>query len=544
MRRKSLVWIASFLAIGLTACATLKPPRPEPLDLGKACAEWRWIGVSRSGDGCPEIPGWTVRPLFPRSERQVTASCGPEEAAGLGDVQERNRELDRFCMYEAPKSEKKEWTEPRPPGPPASAKLERIDRDCAALSLSGRTEPAPKKWQPYYERFLAQAGVPETPFAIENPYGVRLAFLDTQPTRGDVPATCGNSPHGYSLAHLARELVCSKRGACAARITTRLALPIIDFDAKSRKGTKIDTVHGGYMGLQSDLAQAIRAEVDDWWEDRQRGAERHLVLNLSLAWDGELFDGLDEQAIADMRAGTQAVYRALQYAASFKDVLVLAAAGNQKADPCENFGPLLPAAWERRAPRESCSDEFRTPEPPLIYAVGGVGADGLSRLINARDGGMPRRAAIGESAVVPAPNKDHHTAMLTGSSVSTAVASSIAAAVWSFFPDLKADEVMEILNGSGQQLEYKADFWWSPNLQFSTADRPWVYRLSLCSALQAACQRKGKTDCKKKFPCDRTEPQGVQSLLSESWGRDSCQPWLHSQPEKPPCLACGDPPDG
>jgi Subtilase family len=539
MRRRSLVWIAAFLAFGLSACATLKPPRPERLDATKACAEWRWIGISRSGGSCPEIPGWTEHPLFARStlsERPLGAYC-PKDELAKGPDPELTRKLDRFCVYEAEKAKK--WLGSEPSGPPASGELVRIDRDCAALSLSGKTQPAPEEWKPYYERFLAQAGVPERPFTIDNPYGVRLAFLDTQPTRGDVPAQCGRSPHGYSLAHLARQLVCSGE-SCAARVTTRLALPIVDFDGKSRKKTKIDTTHGGYMGLQSDLAQAIQEEVNDWRKDRQRGAERHLVLNLSLAWDGELFDGLDEEEIADMRAGTQAVYRALQYAAGFDDVLVLAAAGNQKADPCDNFGPLLPAAWERSSPPESCGEERREP-PPLVYAVGGVGADGSRRLINARDGGMPRRAAYGESAVVPAPDDEHPTAMLTGSSVSTAVASSIAAVVWSSFPELSVKEIVEILDGSGKPLEYKADFWWSPNASLGAADRPLVHRLSLCSALQAACQRQGSTSDLCAVRCDRPEPEGVPSL-SEPWVRDSCQPWLHSQPEKPPCLACGDPP--
>jgi len=359
--------------------------------------------------------------------------------------------------------------------------------------------------------------------------GVRLAFLDTQPTYEGISEKSGNSPHGYVLANIARKLICisESEGPCAAQITTQLALPIINFNAKDPSLNERDLVHGGYLGMQSDLAAAIRNEVDSWWEDRQRGgAQRHLVLNLSLAWDGKLFGGLNEKQIADMRAGTQAVYQALQYATSF-DVLVLAAAGNQKRDPCESYGPLLPGAWESQAPQEESCGKPRV--WPLLYAVGGLQADSLP-LGNARVGGMPRCAAYGESI------------LYTGSSVATAVASSIAAVVWDSFPHLHYYEVMDILYRSGDGLKQPtlASFWSEAGSSVTSTPPP-VHKLSLCKAFREACLSNGggPGSCPT---CDslREVRRSVRGEVSPAM-KGSCEPWVFPQPDDPPrpnCAGC------
>ncbi len=539
MRRRQLFWSASLLAIGMSACTTLRPP--PPMDTGKACAEWRWIGISRPEARCPDIPGWAVRPLFPQLSpvRLESGEYCKEKDDAKDDEKvpgpELIRELNRFCVYEIAHR----WTGHHP-FPPVSAELVRLDQDCAALSTAAfaRVEED-RAWQPYSERLLAQVGVPQETLTIANPFGVRLAFLDTEPTREEIPRKQGNSPHGYTLAHIARHLVCREE-SCAARITTQLALPIIDFDARSRKLTEIDTHGGGFLGTQSDLAKAIWSEVDAWREDRRQSSERHLVLNLSLAWDGELFGGLDEQQVDEMEAGTQAVYRALQYAAGF-DALVLAAAGNQRGEPCPNFGPLLPAAWERGGQREESCGGPREGSP-LLYAVGGVDSGGHP-LVNARPGGMPRRVAYAKTAVVACPDSTQHTAMLTGSSVATAVVSSIASVVWAAFPTLTSSEVMAILDASGDELPLPADFWFPASVPTSTG-RPkvQVHRLSLCSALKKACEVHGP--CVPEPTCDlwTAEPSDPSSSSppseSRTWRPNSCQPWLYPQPEVDPCPVC------
>lgn len=547
MNRKLLLWIAPWMALGLGACATA-PPR----SVSKACAEWRWIGIkSQPDDVCPDIQGWEEEPLFASlaADRIKADAYGKEEKKLPSAVPSPKvvRELKRFCVYDR---------KPGTSSPPAAAgELARIDRDCAAISVAGDTAQV-KDWKEFSKRFLEQAGKPETPLVIKNRRGVRLAFLDTHPTGDAVPDAPPDSDlaseHGYTLAHIARNLVCSPEDGdvCAAQITTRLALPITKFDAESRKHTETDTAHGGHIGMQSDLADAIRAEVDAWVGDLQKDdAPQHLVLNLSVAWDGERFDGLDETRIAEMRAGTQAVYWALRYAAGF-DVLVLAAAGNRS--DCAAEGPLLPAAWEQEAPWAELRGE--APGAPLLYAVGGVDSMG-EPLANARDRGMPQRAAYGASAVVPASTPGHSTTKYTGTSISTAVVSSIAAIVWDTLPGHDPERIMNLLYKSGDRLHESgnslgssaadpptrlADFWFGAGTA-AAAQPPAVHRISLCPALKAACEEPGgRAGCPmRRLSCEPWTP--VADLPAPPPRLSSCHPWVHTQPPDEPCPVCNPP---
>lgn len=538
--RRHHFWMVSLLALGLGACTTFRTPPLEPAkaEPAKACANWRWIGISRPEAQCPEIPGWTVRPLFPQLApvRQKSGGYCDQDSDKVPSL-ELIGELNRFCVYEAKDKRLGDSLFP----PVASTELVRLDQDCAALSTSGETKQTSEAWRDSFRRLQTQVGLPQVMLPVADPLSVRLAFLDTEPTREELPRRDQprRSPHGYTLAHVARHLVCPG-GNCAAQITTQLALPIIEFDAKHRKLTKTDTVQGGYLGMQSDLAVAIWKAVDAWKKNRKEGSHQHLVLNLSLAWDPELFSGLDEDSVDEMKAGTQAVYRALQYAAGF-DALVLAAAGNQKGEPCNNFGPLLPAAWESRAPQEKCCGELCQKAQPLLYAVGGVDSSGQP-LVNARRGGMPPRAAYGENSAVASLESDKPTASLTGSSVATAVVSSIAAVVWASFPHLTSAQVMEVLDESGDPLDLPASFGVRASASLATSGKQRVHRLSLCSALLKACEKHGP--CHPQPSCDPWTPElsvSASAFRSKTWVPDSCQPWLYPQPQSPPCMSCGPP---
>ena len=568
--RRHILRLALGICVGLSACVT--GPRPQspirlltsPLDTAKACAKWRWIGIrSPAADRCPDVPGWKVNPLFaskaygqaqeaydqqgkPYDRQQILkGKQGPEK---LSSSDAAIQELNRFCVYEIEDSNQK--PEYLPPPPTRSDKLIRVDQDCAAISPNAGWDWSlwRANWKGVSKHFLSQAG--RTRLEIHNLHGVRLAFLDTQPTKGDVPKEPGRSMHGYTLTHIARNLICSPEASdrCAAQITTRLALPIVHFDAGSQRLTQIDERRedeggrGGYLGMPSDLAKAIKSEVGDWLEARQGpDSPQHLVLNLSVAWDGELLGGLNEAQIADMQAGTQAVYRALEYARSL-DVLVLAAAGNQKKCLHQTDGPLLPAAWERGAvPAESCG---ATPKP-LVYAVGGVRSDGRP-LTNARPRGTPRRVAYAENAIVPTGDPIQQR-IYTGSSIATAVASSIAAVVWDSFPHLNSDEVMKILDASGDELTILdasgnerprlADFWF--NTGALPIGAPTVHRLSLCTALKAACDQSLSDPCPLQS-ADACDPWIPRRMVFPAWAARpplsrTCDPWLHPQPDDPPC---------
>jgi hypothetical protein len=537
MRSRCLLGIVSCLAFTLCGCATLKA---KPSENTSACTDWRWIGITSGPEvACPKVPGWKVAPLFGEARQQPDNGYGPAQQASVSSPEqlEAARELARFCVYEIADKKKKLSALPFPPA--MRPDLVRFDQDCAALAVSSdsKPKPAPWPWEPHSERFLAQAGKPATSLAVDGPPRVRLAIIDNHPTGTGVPTwQPGLRQHGYTLAHLARNLVCptgsSKR--CAAQITTRLALPIVEFDPKNPKRYRTDEIHGGYLGLQSHLAQAIRDEVDAWQRDRQsEGWPQHLVLNLSLAWDGNFFSGLDAGQRCELRAGTQAVYRALEYAASF-DALVLAAAGNQKREPCSNRGPLLPAAWEKgSSPGESCNEPSKA---PLVYAVGAVGSDGRP-LGNARAAAMPRRAACGENAIVPSEKPGQPTALYSGTSMSTAVVSSIAAVVWSFFPGIDSPQrLMKTLDGSGNDLGSPADFWFHDSLPL-TSPAPTVHRLSLCEALKAACLAEKSPLCPIVPSCDPWTPEPSLALpeMINTLAPGSCHPWVYPQPEDPPC---------
>ena len=550
---RHLLWLALGIGLGLSACATSPRPPQAPRvlpvtlpDTSTACAEWRWIGIaSPTAKECPSVPGWKVSPLFPPSsqaqevhdqlprpyDRQLNfeGKQDPEKLA----VDEASQELNRFCLYEIEDPKKNLGDVPFPPA--VSADLVRFDQDCAAISPAGDRDLSRATWKDVSAYFLSQAG--RTPLTINNRRGVRLSFLDTQPTSREIPREPGNSMHGYTLAHIARHLVCSSEtGDCAAQITTQLTLRYMQFDARSQALTRTDA-RGGHFGLQSDLAKAIESEVASWQAEDPR---QHLVLNLSVGWDAQLFGGLDQAQRAEMRAGTQAIYSALRYAKSL-DVLVLAAAGNRTQ--CSTEGPLLPAAWERGA--ASVARCCNAPEAPLVYAVGGVQSDGQP-LANARDRGLPRRVAYGENAVVPSGATERRRTY-TGSSAATAVVSSIAAVVWDSFPNLSSDEVMEILDASGDALKVLeesgderprlADFWFSA-CSTPTLKAPEVHRLSLCTALKAACDGRRTEPC--PLQVDTCEPWIAERTIFPKWCSGplvsgTCSAWLLPQPGDPPC---------
>lgn len=538
--RTHALWLILCVSLGLGGCATFRAPRAlhhQPLDTSKACAEWRWIGISRGDARCPEVQGWKVEPLFPQLTPPQSVEKDIHNCSGIDETLEQSqkriqliRELNRFCVYEI--ADKKKHLKDLPFPPAVSADLVRFDQDCAALATSARTDPAPGDWKDQYQKLMTQVGRPAEPLKINDWLGVRLAFLDTQPTGEGAPEYSGNSPHGFTLAHIARQLVCTAGPPehCAAQITTRLAMPIIEFDPKSRKGGTRDEVRGGFLGMQSDLAEAIRSEVEDW---QKKKVQKHLVLNLSLAWDGDLFGGLGEEQISDLRAGTQAVYRALEYAASF-GVLVIAAAGNQKPLPCRSTGPLLPAGWEIGSLAKGCGTPGKT---PLLYSAAGVDANG-DPIASARPGGLPPRTAYARNAVVPTWDPDTPTAMLTGSSVAAAVVSSIAAIVWDTWPDITSHRVMQILQDSGEELEIPASFRFGMTVPAS-ASLPHSRRISLCAALREACTQ-GKLSscpvgsCRAERPPN--DPKQPRADAGEAF-LGSCQPWLVPQPEELPCFA-------
>ena len=575
-----LIWTFVLITLFLSACSVAQSPDvpgtsgpPEesprvapgkilvdaPLDVESACPGWRFIGIKNDpGAACPRPAegDWTVRSLFTSAERG-------------------SRRLARYCLYERERSGKDDaildLVEPRDP-----ARLERVDRDCAALSTSSDDLPA-MVHPDLRKQFIRQAGrseaadellAPVMMEAAQAPY-IRLAFLDTQPARVVSkrlpPPTCGEgdlgprglSEHGHSLAALAHELVCDGgtdamgEGVCAARITTQLALPLVAFDRDSAAGTIRNDHQGGYFGTLCDLAVAIDRELQCW----EKSGERRLVLNLSLAFDGKLFGGLDEDP-ALWPAPVQAIHDMLGLAAC-RGALVITAAGNRTAGPGADVGPLLPAAWETRpAPSYAECKELLGGEPDrslflqggraLVYAAGGVQADGAP-LATTRQSGTPLRVAyadhvavFGEAAMEKM--KGVSIPILTGTSVGSAVISTVAAAVWGQRPKLPPHDLMGRLYASGEDLKRPADFYYGRIWDAAPCDcddrRPTVHRISLCRALRhTVCVGQGRLCDAPRCEPWSPKPPALDLTAWKAAGAKSAAPMTQDLGVFPPCEA-------
>ena len=290
---------------------------------------------------------------------------------------------------------------------------------------------------------------------------VTVAVVDTIPElRPGQP----NSEHGENLARMISSLACpSGEASCAVTVQTALGLPRIDFGAP-------DLVRGGYMGRFTDLARGVVTAVDAW------DGAGHLIVNLSVGWEFEIFGG--------EHPGTEIVRSAVQYAYCH-GALVVASAGND-AGLCQD-GLLAPAVLaEEYAPGGARCTALGVPvaeqvlegSAPLVHAIGGLGY-GDEDMPGSRLGAHTRLMAnashgMGGDGVLTTP--------LTGTSVSAAAVSGAAAMVWSYNPGMSRNEVMDALYQGGQPLGFEADV-------SSPTDTGLVssHRLSICGAMEHAC---------------------------------------------------------
>lgn len=447
--------------------------RPSPPYTNK-----RWIGLlARGFAACPPVEGWKQSSL----------------ADALGNYQQGAdrkllRQLERFCIYN-----NQDGTKGFPTQLPAG--LVKAGRDRMALtatSVPDLGEIGDQSWRVLADHFIGQVG--QVRLAGTATPRVRLVFIDSHPTGEwplDAPSS-GASWHGYTMAYLAREIGCPGAAPCPLEIATRLVLRYDHYDPDMPllpPGSP--TAVGSRIGSVDDLAVAVLEEVAHW---QSVSPEKKLVLNISVGWDGEVRDDgrrsdLWAHKAAKMDLSTQRVYAALRYAAR-RGALVIAAAGNSRGGRPDTRWPVLPAAWELRRPTWL---PFSLGHKPL-YAVGGVDWQGLP-LANSRHRGMPRRAAFGDHAItrtrVPGPDSEGTTEMYTGTSVSAAVASSIAAVLWQLRPDLSAAAVMQIMEESADVLDSRADFYaWRPLSPLICP--PHVRRLSLGSSVVQMCGPDGR----------------------------------------------------
>ena len=555
----------------------------RPLLTRDGCAAWRFIGLRTDVEvKCPEptaIPGvtWRVRTLFkPDASGTVPAALRP------------------YCVYRA------EGASARTLDAVSDALEDLVDdgslggatASCAALRgvaesgvAEGRTSiekilPANEAWSQWHEHFLVHAEAlregPDQPPFDPKEKSIRLAVLDTQPVAaGGALVQVTNSHHGRSLIGLAKNLVCHPGAAgdvrCAADIQPQLALHISQFNWQDESKTIFDTAMGGFYGTIDRLAEAV-------WDEVRLIGDQKLILNLSVAWVGEHFGGLEETP-EQMPEPVRALYDAMRIA-SCEGALMVAAAGNRLGGPVPENGPLLPAGWERRpAPDDATCERLKTgsgatealkkvadvSRSPLVYAVAGISGDG-TRLANARPGSEPERVTYGDHVVV-----DTTGQTLTGSSVSAIVVSAAAAVAWSHDTDSTAHEIMERIWQAGRQLERSAQ------VESSDGAPREVRRLGICTALSAIvggeCQEPPpylpcytqigcvgeELDFKRLSRIKRVDPFcGIQTIAFDpdvGKPEDPCpyrqyfgiqtRPWSGPQPQENPCSGCDiQPPPG
>jgi hypothetical protein len=134
---------------------------------------------------------------------------------------------------------------------------------------------------------------------------------------------------------------------------------------------------------------------------------------------------------------------------------------------------------------------------PLVHSVGGV--DGRDeRLAITRPWGHPRLAAYGMEVTAPAKKVEKgYTEPLTGTSMSAAIVSGIAAGVWRARPTLTAAEVIGLVYSSGRLLDAKAGNRWTRteyclNKQDERCEKWPPRRASFCEAMKIAADSKLK----------------------------------------------------
>lgn len=586
----------------ITAACVLAPgvaciPEPEPCGPAEddpGCTGYRWIAILDPNNPCPtDAQGiWTAAKLF------------------KGPVGGPPPSLGRYCLYE--------WTGLRvnPGGTqclpygangPGDDEINRLQtvigpsaelgEDCidtAPLAFEDDAAAWARK-----SLFVRAGGVEPLPSMPTTPLAARIVAADTSPDALDGGIAVGKSRHGDTVAHIARDLACpgGEMQPCAAHVTTALGLP--RFDLANPLST--DLVQGGFFGTEGDLAQSIERLVLAWRDEIIKGpGDPRLIVNLSVGWENDV--ERDNCAPPNWATNPEvlspparAVLDSMRYA-TCHGALILAAAGNDTGGVEPNTGLVCPARWEELAPltRKQCEEwvgaEFagvwnerwpnlpRRPMPGqlaydrIVYAVGGVD-QGDEPLVPTRPLARPRIAALGvfaaawddsaNGAVTPNANGQPVDVppFLTGTSISTAVASAVAASVWAYDPTRTAPEVLDVIYQSGVALQHNgvnitADTGTCIGASAAACN---VRRLSLCKAIGAPCGDAAPVGAQNQVLQNPALPMQLDATLVTEYASATAltatfpdnlpipharsataaaSPWTFPQPNWPTCPAC------
>lgn len=463
------------LSVLLPTPAAPTIPSSSPPSRADACSGRRQIGVNpRPGHPCPSARDrrWKKINLFPHAQS--------------------TSELAKYCVYD--------WTEET--SPPVVTRLPRagfpapsdwLESDCEVVSTYGHpyeTRNAASLETAFLEQVEFEIGPPTT----NTP--TKVVVVDTA-VDGPFPnGADGVDDHGRAMATVIRKLACPAGVApCLATVSTQLAMPLV----RTPHGLRANRAHGGFLGRPSDIAAAIHRGLHHALVTP--GANR-VVINLSLGWEPPWGGALSPSGVSGLPAPVQMVFWAITEARC-EGAIVVAAAGNAAGGPDADSGFVYPAGWETQPKPDvpTCLAFGGGPPPsgratylPLVYAAGAV--DGRDQiLMNSRPDGASRLLAPSDHVVV-SDGPGYTSASYTGTSVSAAVASAMAAMMWTYRTGLSADEVMEEVYQAAVDLSVPADVCLSSPCAT-------VRRLSACRTLERACVA---PRCAGAVPCGAPNP--------------------------------------
>jgi hypothetical protein len=507
-----------------------------------------WIATQRSG--CENVRGqqgvWMARTIFAEQETKTWT-----------------------CSYV--------WTSDRSSVPELSVLqrvADRLEQDVPIVSTSASDPELEAFWfEPLYERARSRLDIPEARDPQPAQRTVRVAVLDTA---SDGPkGIIDRSGHGRAVGRVISELACGDLTSCAAVISH---VPALSLDSREQFIIRQGKGGEGAIGTRGELASTINQVVTSWEKERDSGkGPKRLVINLSLGWSGCWESGQGSGPLAGnllnnkRSLGSQEVIKALARA-SCAGALVVAAGGNSADDAvCAKEASsgnrprhVFPGLWGGTPLQPEVCKKLFGREPaiketvPLLIGIGAVEEDDDQLSITDHEADL---VAYGQSLVVPDAALDTgYSLQLSGTSMSAAAVSGVAAAVLGYRPELSNPELLRLIRDAAVPLRAAPiagardaqDF--ICNSAFAAESCKEVRRVGLCRTLKEAkigvsCAAASSTfgfatmspiapalpvvDCNS---CGAACPAEC-SLLDEP--DDSITlPWVAPQPKPPACGTC------
>ena len=476
-----------------------------------------------------------------------------------------------------------------PDAPPDLTTLRRIsggrleaDPPIVTPNFGGADPERDLNWYgPLYSLTRARLGMPDKRAPHSLSQVVRVAVLDTA---ADMATAKGDAAggyvdpvgHGRAVGRLVQELACGELEKCATQVSN---LPALPFSSRTDRKLALSSAGAGGVGTRAILAAAIEQASSTW-----ANQSRRLVINLSLGWSGcwesdpRTEPQFEKLLGAKRDMASQAVLIALGRAVC-RGGLVVAAAGNgdlQSSCPSQPVAPgaprhMFPGLWGgTRIDPSACSAlgvaaNFDEPRP-LLIGVGAVDHYDNQLAITDHEADF---VAPAQSVVVPDVTQTNGwTLPLSGTSMSAAAFSGIAAALWSYEPQLKHSQLLAAIRKAAVSLRSRPlpgdpgarDF--ICNDDFNGGSCPEIARISLCGTLgkyagdcsTPEAQKESSASFATMSPVASTEPAvAVDCDACGTSCPEACEigdeqdaldaVWVVPQPKPPGCGTCVFVPD-